>query len=43
MPTAQKEKVIEQAKEWYDKSVGLVFTDYRGLKVKELIHEGHKY
>lgn len=36
MPTAQKERVIEQAKKWYDKSVGLVFTDYRGLKVKEL-------
>lgn len=36
MPTAQKEKAIEQAKKWYDKSVGLVFTDYRGLKVKEL-------
>jgi large subunit ribosomal protein L10 len=36
MPTAQKERVIEQAKEWYDKSVGLVFADYRGLKVKEL-------
>lgn len=36
MPTAQKERVIEQAKEWYGKSVGLVFTDYRGLKVKEL-------
>jgi large subunit ribosomal protein L10 len=36
MPTAQKERVVEQAKEWYDKSVGLVFTDYRGLKVKEL-------
>ena len=36
MPTAQKEKVIQQAKDWYDKSVGLVFTDYRGLKVKEL-------
>lgn len=36
MPTAQKEKVVEQAKEWYGKSVGLVFADYRGLKVKEL-------
>ena len=36
MPTAQKERAIEQAKQWYDKSVGLVFTDYRGLKVKEL-------
>lgn len=36
MPTEQKERVIEQAKEWYGKSVGLVFADYRGLKVKEL-------
>jgi large subunit ribosomal protein L10 len=36
MPTAQKERVVEQAKEWYGKSVGLVFTDYRGLKVKDL-------
>jgi large subunit ribosomal protein L10 len=36
MPTAEKEKSIEQAKEWYSKSSGVVFTDYRGLKVKEL-------
>ncbi|HTQ10205.1 MAG TPA: 50S ribosomal protein L10 [Fimbriimonadaceae bacterium] len=36
MPTAEKARTIEQAKEWYDKSVGLVFTDYRGLKVKEM-------
>jgi len=36
MPTAEKEKTIEQAKEWYSKSSGVVFTDYRGLKVKEL-------
>jgi len=36
MPTAAKERTIEQAKEWYAKSSGIVFTDYRGLKVKEL-------
>ena len=36
MPTAAKERTIEQAKEWYSKSSGIVFTDYRGLKVKEL-------
>lgn len=36
MPTAEKSRTIEQAKEWYAKSSGIVFTDYRGLKVKEL-------
>ena len=36
MPTADKAKTIEQAKDWYSKSVGVVFTDYRGLKVKEV-------
>lgn len=36
MPTAQKEQTIEQAKEWYSKSAGVVFADYRGLKVKEM-------
>jgi len=36
MPTATKQRTIEQAKEWYSKSSGIVFTDYRGLKVKEL-------
>jgi large subunit ribosomal protein L10 len=36
MPTAEKAETIEQAKEWYSKSTGVVFTDYRGLKVKEL-------
>src|SRR5476649_1187012 len=36
MPTADKSRTIEQAKEWYAKSSGVVFTDYRGLKVKEL-------
>jgi len=36
MPTAVKQRTIEQAKEWYSKSTGVVFTDYRGLKVKEL-------
>lgn len=36
MPTAEKARTIEQAKEWYSKSLGVVFTDYRGLKVKEM-------
>lgn len=36
MPTQEKEGVIEQAKEWYQKSVGVVFADYRGLQVKEM-------
>ncbi len=36
MPTAEKAQVIDQAKAWYDKSVGVVFTDYRGLSVKEI-------
>lgn len=36
MPTAEKSQTIEQAKEWYSKASGVVFTDYRGLTVKEL-------
>lgn len=36
MPTVQKEQTVAAAKEWYSKSVGVVFTDYRGLKVKEM-------
>lgn len=36
MPTAEKERTVEQAREWYEKAAGLVFTDYRGLKVKEM-------
>lgn len=36
MPTAEKAQTIEQAKEWYSTSKGVVFTDYRGLKVKEM-------
>jgi large subunit ribosomal protein L10 len=36
MPTAEKQRTIDQAKEWYSKSSGVLFTDYRGLKVKEL-------
>lgn len=36
MPTAEKARTIEQAKEWYSKSLGVVFTDYRGMKVKEI-------
>jgi large subunit ribosomal protein L10 len=36
MPTAEKAQVIDQTREWYDKSIGVVFTDYRGLNVHEL-------
>jgi len=36
MPTTQKAKVIEQTKERYQRSKGVLFTEYRGLKVKEL-------
>ncbi|HRI44765.1 MAG TPA: 50S ribosomal protein L10 [Fimbriimonadaceae bacterium] len=36
MPTAEKAKNIEQARDWYQRSKGVIFTDYRGLKVKEM-------
>ena len=36
MPTAEKAQAIEQAKEWYSKSTGIVFADYSGLRVKDL-------
>ena len=36
MPTAEKAQTIEQAKDWYSKSKGVVFTDYRGLSVKQV-------
>lgn len=36
MPTEAKANTIEQAKDWYGRSKGVVFTDYRGLSVKEL-------
>ena len=36
MPTAEKARAIEQASGWYSKATGIVFTDYRGLKVKEI-------
>jgi large subunit ribosomal protein L10 len=36
MPTAEKARTIEQAKEWYSKASGVVFTDYRGLQNKEI-------
>lgn len=36
MPTAEKARVIEQTREWYSRASGVVFTDYRGLKVKEI-------
>src|SRR5689334_1313807 len=36
MTTAEKAKTIEQAKDWYARSAGVIFTDYRGLKVQEI-------
>lgn len=36
MPTEQKAKAIEQARDWYQRAAGVVFTDYRGLKVKDM-------
>jgi len=36
VPTAAKSEAIEQAKEWYQRSKGVVFTDYRGLKVRDM-------
>lgn len=36
MPTAHKANVIEHTKELYQKSAGVVFTEYRGLKVTQL-------
>src|SRR5437868_13729857 len=36
MPTAEKAQAIDEAKDWYKRSKGLVFTDYRGLKVKDM-------
>lgn len=36
MPTAAKATVIEQATDWFNRSQGLVFADYRGLSVKQM-------
>lgn len=36
MPTAEKANVIEQTKAKYDKAAGVLFTEYRGLKVHQL-------
>lgn len=36
MPTEAKAKTIEETREKYGRAVGVVFTDYRGLKVKEM-------
>lgn len=36
MPTAQKADVIEQTKAKYQKAAGVLFTEYRGLKVQEI-------
>ncbi|MEM4408982.1 MAG: 50S ribosomal protein L10 [Candidatus Caldarchaeum sp.] len=36
MPTPEKVATVEKAREWYKKSLGVVFTDYRGLTVSEM-------
>jgi large subunit ribosomal protein L10 len=36
MPTAEKAQTVELAKEWYSRASGVVFADYRGLKVQEI-------
>ena len=36
MPTAEKVATVEKAQKWYEDSVGLIFTDYRGLSVPEM-------
>lgn len=36
MPTPQKAQAIEQAAEKYEKSMGVFFTEYRGLKVSQM-------
>ncbi len=36
MPTELKEQVVEKAKERYSRALGVVFTEYRGLKVKDI-------
>jgi len=36
MPTAQKARVIEETGDRFQRSKGVLFTEYRGLKVKEL-------
>ncbi|MBS1705711.1 MAG: 50S ribosomal protein L10 [Armatimonadetes bacterium] len=36
MPTEAKAEAIAEAKGLYEKSLGVIFTDYRGVKVKEM-------
>lgn len=36
MPTAHKAQTIEEARDWFARSKGVIFTDYRGLKVKQM-------
>jgi len=36
MPTAQKERIIEQTRALYEKAQAMFFADYRGLKVHEM-------
>ncbi|MCC7103426.1 MAG: 50S ribosomal protein L10, partial [Fimbriimonadaceae bacterium] len=34
--TAEKAQMIARTQDWYAKSKGVVFTDYRGLSVKQV-------
>lgn len=36
MPTAEKARIIEATRELYARSAGVLFAEYRGLKVKDL-------
>lgn len=36
MATPKKVATVEQAREWYKQSIGLIFTDYSGLSVSEM-------
>lgn len=36
MATPKKVATVEQAREWYEQSIGLIFTDYSGLSVSEM-------
>lgn len=36
MPTAHKAQTIEEARDWFARSKGVIFADYRGLKVKQM-------
>ncbi len=36
MATPNKVAAVEEARAWYEQSIGLIFTDYRGLSVSEM-------